>query len=1084
MKSEHSVVSYKVDLVLALSLLSLEEESHLIRRTKTRLSKFQDSGFLDTHENMFGGEGREIGNEDATESELTEIQMRILADFSDDEDDETFLDQKAKKSEFELKMREDALLRKLINDQIRIKEEVSDPGGGGGLGGDLGGGPGSDPGGGGGQEDPPTPSATPNPKSKQPPNQRAFETSLEERKPNIEELSSVKQEKCSKQTGSIFCRICYSKFTDISEQIEHEKNVHGCSEEDQVSLNLTKEEFNFSCKLCPLKFLTKYCLEIHSTELHKPTQQPGSHKCKLCYKLFTKPYGLRCHEVKYHKNEQQYLSIQITEKLLSINCPKCELKFVTTNSLEIHTDHRHGEGECKLCYKNVSHDMRRHLQQAHKDDKEYWDREIKPSELKYVCQICNTKFVKESILKKHTRIKHTRIPGVVTSVSCRLCYKEMARINDLKRHENVAHKEHRHFLDRPIDPSELKFACDICSKRFVTGGIMQKHKYECETAANFICKLCHKKVKRLNEKKHNNNHARKGEKKYLGRDLEDWELEYQCKICNKKFVTENILEDHVVNHDMMEHEYLKQECLIPKKGRSYFKCKFCYSEFDRFSVFIKHILAAHKSDKTLLREKISQAECKFGCPNCIQAFITKDVLDYHMSKQHGSSEKNPIDINARLIKCDSCPSSFKLHRSLRHHKLKIHNTRIAAHLEDNLAAFCKLCYKQFSRVDILSVHIRNIHKTTEEKEALEMKVIPEEVLTHACTLCDKKFLTGDILNLHALQLHKVGTGQKRFECSKCKERFKWHRSLRVHSIKAHNIKIKVWDNPGVSCKLCYTKYARDDNLSSHTRKIHTSPEEQKALKEAHIEETSLQHQCNMCDKKFLFGKILDYHKQKLHTGGGSLYCKLCQVEFESATKCRHHVHNVHRTNPQEMFALKAPNIDGLWDVPCNHCEQKFMNTHVRNYHTAVLHKKELKESTQCPLCKTEYKSSKTQREHIRHFHQNCPEEMEAMNTGSKTLSLLKCKFCKDNFLNLHILNYHVQNMHREEKRSQPWNCPYCDHTIPGPDKNLSAKMKSHMRSAHQIEGIDTLGSRIVQAEPDDSIKNFMLMMQTMSEEKS
>ena len=41
-----------------------------------------------------------------------------------------------------------------------------------------------------------------------------------------------------------------------------------------------------------------------------------------------------------------------------------------------------------------------------------------------------------------------------------------------------------------------------------------------------------------------------------------------------------------------------------------------------------------------------------------------------------------------------------------------------------------------------------------------------------------------------------------------------------------------------------------------------------------------------------------------------------------------------------------------------------------------------------------------------------------------------------------------------------------------------------MRSAHQIEGIDTLGSRIVQAEPDDSIKNFMLMMQTMSEEKS
>ena len=174
-----------------------------------------------------------------------------------------------------------------------------------------------------------------------------------------------------------------------------------------------------------------------------------------------------------------------------------------------------------------------------------------------------------------------------------------------------------------------------------------------------------------------------------------------------------------------------------------------------------------------------------------------------------------------------------------------------------------------------------------------MKVVPEEVLMHACTMCEKKFLTGEILNLHALQFHKIGTSKKTFECNQCKERFKWHKSLRVHSLKSHNIKIKARDNPGVSCKLCYTKYARVDNLSSHTRKIHTSPEEQKALKENHIKEASLEHQCNMCDKKFLLGKILDYHKQKLHTGGSS-YCKLCRVGFESSTKYRHHVHNVHR----------------------------------------------------------------------------------------------------------------------------------------------------------------------------------------------
>ena len=63
MKSEHSVVSYKVDLILALSLLSVKEESLLISRTKPRFTKFQESGFLDTNDNLFGEEGPEIDEE-------------------------------------------------------------------------------------------------------------------------------------------------------------------------------------------------------------------------------------------------------------------------------------------------------------------------------------------------------------------------------------------------------------------------------------------------------------------------------------------------------------------------------------------------------------------------------------------------------------------------------------------------------------------------------------------------------------------------------------------------------------------------------------------------------------------------------------------------------------------------------------------------------------------------------------------------------------------------------------------------------------------------------------------------------------
>ena len=140
-----------------------------------------------------------------------------------------------------------------------------------------------------------------------------------------------------------------------------------------------------------------------------------------------------------------------------------------------------------------------------------------------------------------------------------------------------------------------------------------------------------------------------------------------------------------MTHEMEKHEYLKEECVLPKKGRSYYKCKFCYFEYDRFSSFLKHILAAHKSDKGLLKEKIVPSDCKFGCPKCILAFVTPDVLNYHMFKQHGGVQpksRHPDDkISYKSIKCDMCTSAFRLPRlSLRRSNAEesAYRTRIRA----------------------------------------------------------------------------------------------------------------------------------------------------------------------------------------------------------------------------------------------------------------------------------------------------------------------------------------------------------------------------------------------------------------------
>ena len=42
-----------------------------------------------------------------------------------------------------------------------------------------------------------------------------------------------------------------------------------------------------------------------------------------------------------------------------------------------------------------------HMKTGHKHDKEFLDKEIKLSDLKYSCEACDQKFVSENILKKH-----------------------------------------------------------------------------------------------------------------------------------------------------------------------------------------------------------------------------------------------------------------------------------------------------------------------------------------------------------------------------------------------------------------------------------------------------------------------------------------------------------------------------------------------------------------------------------------------------------------------------------------------------------------------------------------------------------
>ena len=273
------VVSYKVPLTLALSLLSADEEEQLISRTNPRLKNFEDFKTVNFeapifHNDVVGvSEGGVIGKESGQkETDLAEIQKMMLDDDSGDEDDLEKLLNGVDNAEDVISLEGEAIFNN-ADDQSKIEgmeddddeieiieiieartqkkhephikmevksEQVEETGG---------------------AELPPTPSP--------------FEQSSDLQQLKVEgeisaELDPPPEE--NSVTLNKFCRICYHSFSKDVEQLAHERSVHN-NEEDQYALNLkttslTIEDFVHSCNICGLKFITNNCLKIHSKEMH------------------------------------------------------------------------------------------------------------------------------------------------------------------------------------------------------------------------------------------------------------------------------------------------------------------------------------------------------------------------------------------------------------------------------------------------------------------------------------------------------------------------------------------------------------------------------------------------------------------------------------------------------------------------------------------------------------------------------------------------------------------------------------------------------------------------------------------------
>ncbi|XP_075225123.1 uncharacterized protein LOC142326459 isoform X2 [Lycorma delicatula] len=286
----------------------------------------------------------------------------------------------------------------------------------------------------------------------------------------------------------------------------------------------------------------------------------------------------------------------------------------------------------------------------------------------FQCDICRKKFTKSLYLYRHLR-RHT---GEFT---CLFCMAVFARKETLLSHtcsadQNISSllKKNKHLCNRcgqvftnklqlkihqdeqcSIEPpdNDIKIDCPNCGKSFSSAAALQLHSNICMNTDKVVCQarfLCDKCGIISKSKRSFNLHS-----------AVHGEPQFCCPVCQKKFYRKDILQTHIMTHQ-----------LIPSDAC--YECPVCYKKFKMKKNLNVHI-------------KMHTGFKRFQCIHCSMSFFQKGNLKKHL-KTHKQQETiltdsdgggvSAINNGSVIYKCSICGHTFNKDQQLRLHLKKVH----------------------------------------------------------------------------------------------------------------------------------------------------------------------------------------------------------------------------------------------------------------------------------------------------------------------------------------------------------------------------------------------------------------------------
>ncbi|XP_062538414.1 transcription factor grauzone-like [Armigeres subalbatus] len=337
--------------------------------------------------------------------------------------------------------------------------------------------------------------------------------------PNRDALRKHIQQVHTTEDAKLYnCQKCTRKFSTKKGLARHEK-IHDESDNEGTGTKrrsravdnekMIAENINLECDSCQKKFESFGSLQKHSSKEHS----------KLAYVF--------CCDLRFNKKPRLIDHVLFHLDPTSFQCKICHKNLPHTESLRRHMDSNHAPAELKTLKCSMCPKMFTHLKFL-KTHERYHNR-------RWLCEICNKKFICEANLKYHHKTIHTKELNYV----CHVCARTFNIYSSYRSHLET------HDVSPKKKPQKPPVQCPVCNAW--TGKLSHHMRLHSGTQT---CEICGKECKNaISYRYHMKNHE-------MG--------DFVCSVCGKGFKREITLKEHMASHT----------------GVSLYSCDFCDRTFN------------------------------------------------------------------------------------------------------------------------------------------------------------------------------------------------------------------------------------------------------------------------------------------------------------------------------------------------------------------------------------------------------------------------------------------------------------------------------------------------------------------------